>query len=122
MKIEKESDALRREYRQLVRTMERLTRKYTWDQIEPAWQQIFRRQGEIIKELEECTGIQITCKTREETLKEIEEKRKPNPTDEDYERKLKEYLERRRLDKGNGKDNSKWTQTKLGNDQEENPC
>jgi hypothetical protein len=59
MKIEKESDVLRREYKHLVRVAERLTRKGTWKQIEPAMNEIFQRQGQIIKELEECTGVKI---------------------------------------------------------------
>jgi peptide subunit release factor 1 (eRF1) len=76
MKIKKESDVLRREYKNLSRVAERLTRKDTYDKIEPAMNEIFQRQSQIIKELEECTGIQITLKTREDILKEIEEMRR----------------------------------------------
>ena len=70
MKIEKESDALKREYKTLVRLTERLTQEYPYDQIESSVNQIFERQGQIIKELEKCTGVQITCPTIEDTLKE----------------------------------------------------
>jgi hypothetical protein len=60
MKIEKESDALYREYRQLVRMAERLTRKYPYsDQIYARMNEIFQRQKQIVKELEESTGIAI---------------------------------------------------------------
>lgn len=72
MKIEKESDTLNREYKRLSMMMERLTKKGTWDKIEPAFNELHQRQGQIVKELEECTGIQITCPTREDTLKENE--------------------------------------------------
>ena len=59
--IEKESDALYREYKQLVRTAERLTRKYPYsDQLMYQMNKIFQRQKQIVKELEECTGIAIT--------------------------------------------------------------
>lgn len=67
MKIEKEADVLNREYKRLVKTAER--------QIETPLNQIFERQYQIIKELEECTGVQITLRTREDILKDIGDKR-----------------------------------------------
>jgi hypothetical protein len=70
MRIEKESDALKREYKHLVRVSERLTKKYSYDRIESQLNQIHQRQYQIVKELEKCTGIQITLKTREDILKE----------------------------------------------------
>ena len=76
MKIEKESDALNREYRQLANIAERLTKKYTGDD-DLLWirlNQIHNRQGQIIKELEECTGINIPQPTKEDTLKEFKRK------------------------------------------------
>jgi hypothetical protein len=50
--------------------MEQLTNKGTWDEIESAFNELNRRQRQIIKELEECTGIQITLGTKEDVLKE----------------------------------------------------
>ena len=77
MKIAKESDALRKKYRDLVRVTERLLRKYAFghspgqDQVlQSRLNQILVRQGQIVKELEECTDVQITCPTIEETLNE----------------------------------------------------
>ena len=67
MKIEKEADVLNREYKRLVKTAER--------QIETPLNQIFERQYQIIKELEECTGVQITLRTREDILKDIGDKK-----------------------------------------------
>ena len=70
MRIEKESDALNREYKRLSRMAERLTRKYKGDDAWTAIQPILQRQDQIIKELEECTGVQITLKTEKDILEE----------------------------------------------------
>lgn len=69
-KIEKESDTLNREYRQNARMMERLTKRGTWDKIEPAFRELQERQYHIAKGLEECTGVKI-LQTEEEYQQEM---------------------------------------------------
>ena len=53
-KLEKK---LRREYKGLANEIEQLTHKYPYDHIESQIQQIFQRQLQIVKELEDCTGF-----------------------------------------------------------------
>ena len=71
MKIEKESDALYREYRQLARLIYQLTRKHNYD--DPLlWiriNEIYTRQGQIIAELEKCTGIELIFPSVEAAFK-----------------------------------------------------
>ncbi|MGC2384094.1 MAG: hypothetical protein WA631_13395, partial [Nitrososphaeraceae archaeon] len=73
--IDKESDTLKREYRQTVDKIELLIETQYEDPVymQKEIDKVFQRQDEIIKELEECTGVKIHRKTIEETLKENED-------------------------------------------------
>ena len=61
---------LKREYRQTVDELERLTGKYPYDHIESQVNELFQRQRQIIKEIETCTGIEVPIKTRQDILEE----------------------------------------------------
>jgi hypothetical protein len=72
MKIDKESDTLKKEYKGICNEIEQLTRsrKYSPEYIMSKMNQMLQRQEEIVKEIENCTGIQITAKTLEVILEE----------------------------------------------------
>jgi hypothetical protein len=64
--------ALNREYKQLARELERVSRsrEYSYEQKMSQMDQMFQRQQQIIKELETCTGLEIPVGSKQDLLEE----------------------------------------------------